>query len=152
MCFKENLDKKAIIFKDQVSDIAVQKKPTHAQQILKHPSTEGPGVLAWDLNNLLPRNVSFRHDFKLTGGTPVWYSIIKISERHIDILKQEIEVLLATLIIKPATLASIATAVIAKKKAAILRFYVPYQALSERMKADKFRLLMIEEATDEIVS
>lgn len=108
-------------------------------------------MVAWDLNELRHTDVPFRQAFKLTENTPVCFHLRRMHTKYNEIERKEIDAMLVAWIIKPASSSWGFPAVIAKKKKGRRRFWVYFQTLNERMKADKFPLRKIEEIVDDMV-
>ena len=106
--------------------------------------------IAWSLRDLCPADVPVKHHFELSDNNPLYHRARRMSPRHNDFIRKELDNLLDAGIITPASSAWSFPVVIATKKDGTLRFCVDYWSLNRVMKADRWPLPRIEEIFDEL--
>lgn len=132
VCLKADLEEEEGFSKYKLLDITVKRLPTDAQKVLKQPLTKKPSVITGDFNELRPTNVLFRYAFKPTDNILVCFRLHRIPGKHKNIVRNEIEAMLAARINKRATSPWAFSAVISKKTGGSPRFCVNYWAMNKK--------------------
>lgn len=107
-------------------------------------------IIVWDLDQLGPADVPYRHAFELKDTTPSCSPLRRLPERLNEIVKKEIVMMLIGKGIKPANSTWGFAVVIFRKKDGSPRFCVEYRTLNKRMKADKYPTPNVEEILDKM--
>jgi hypothetical protein len=107
-------------------------------------------VIATSIHDLRPAEVHYEHSFELTTDVPMYQRNRRLNPKHNDIIREELDKMLAARIIKPAISAYSSPVVIVAKKDGKPRFCVDYRALNAIMKPDRWPLPNIEEILDDL--
>ena len=107
-------------------------------------------TVAWDIKDLRPSDVPVSHSFELTDETPIHLRSRRLSPKHNEFVRKELDDLLDAGIIVPTSSAWSFPIVIASKNDGKSRFCVDYRALNRVMKADRWPLPHFEEIFDDL--
>ena len=108
------------------------------------------GIIAWSFHDLRKADVPVKHSFELEDDTPVYHQPRRLSPKHNEVVRSEIDRMLEAGIITPASSAWSFPVVIATKKDGKPRFCVDYRILNRKIKPDRWPLPRIEEIFDEL--
>ena len=108
------------------------------------------GIVAWSFHDLRKADVPVKHSFELEDDTPVYHQPRRLSPKHNEVVRSEIDRMLEAGIITPASSAWSFLVVIATKKDGKPRFCVDYRILNRKIKPDRWPLPRIEEIFDEL--
>ncbi len=86
-----------------------------------------PEVIANSIEDVRPSTVSVTHRFELTSENPIYQKAIRMSPSHNDIVRKEIDRMLAAGIITPVKSSWTSPVVIATKKDRSPLFFVDYR-------------------------
>ena len=123
--------------------------PKETREILFHTLDEND-IVAWTLDDLRPASVPYRHGFELTDDQPIHFRSRRLSPRHQEIVRLELDRMLEAGIIKPYVSAWSFPVVIFQKKDGKPRFCVDYRTLNHKMKPDRWPIPKIEEIFDDL--
>ena len=107
-------------------------------------------IVAWCLEDLRPAKVPVTHSFDLTDENPIYHRNRRLSPKHNQVVREEIDKMLKAGIIRPSVSAWSFPVVIATKKDGKLRFCVDYRTLNKVMKPDRWPLPNIEEILEDL--
>lgn len=107
-------------------------------------------ICAWSFNHLHAANVPVQHSFELSDKTPIYHNPRRMSPRHNQIVREEIDKMLHAGIITTTVSSWSFPVVIASKKGGKPRFCVDYRALNRRIKPNPWPIPHIDEVFDEL--
>ncbi len=132
----------------------LDEKLKHLNNILalkvKQVVQKHPGVIASSFEDVRLTTVSVKHSFELTTNNPIYQKARRMSPTHNEIVRKEVDRVLAAGIITPVKSSCTSPVVIATKKDGSLRFCVDYRKLNSVMVADRWPLPQIDEILDDM--
>ncbi len=109
-----------------------------------------PEVIANSFEDVRPSRVSVMHRFELTSENPMYQKARRMSPPHNEIIRKEIDRMLAAGIITPLESPWTSPVVIATKKDGSPRFSVDYRKLNSMMHADRWPFPRVDEILDDM--
>lgn len=102
VCLREAEDQRSAGSNDHVLDEMVQHLTREEAKVVNDVLLRQPSIVAWDLDQLRPADMPYRHWLKLLDSSPICPPLRRLAESINNIVKKEIHMMMNTRIITPA--------------------------------------------------